>query len=717
MAHIAYDRVKEATTTTSTGTLTLTGALVAFRSFSVVGNANTCDFVIYAVDSLGNPTGDWEVSTGTYTAAGTLLSRDTVLASSNSNALVNFAAGTKHVALTLPAGTPGLNALAPLQTGTGNLVFATSPTISAPVISSGTASTVPYLDAGKILTSSAVTQTELGYLSGVTSSIQTQFGLKQPLDSDLTAIASLATDSFGRGGLTQTSAANFRSYIGAGTGDALISGTLAQFAATTSLELKNLISDETGSGALVFANTPTFVTPILGVATATAIITPKIYPPSNSTTALQIFQANGTTSMFVVDSTNNRFGFFCTPSAIAEVALGTGFAASSGFRVSGSFPNIHFYSSGAAAGKHYAITQNWSAASTLEIRQSTATGGDPLNAGLTAIMVDANKNFGVGSFPVGSSIVRGKFQVVGGTGATAPTTLTIADSYMNLGGAEYGSNSYRMIGFGSLDAGATNVPAYFGYQETTSAGYTAGDFIWGVRNVTTDTQPTEVMRLTRAGLLGINKASSLGGQVHIVAGSASTIGQVVEGAASRTAALAHGQTTAAGSLGNFGMGCVADVVADVATTHTDGTFDSLSTYTTVANALLVNGDKICFDYTLTTISSATAARDFKLVWATVTIFDSTGLVFNVGAGTVRIFGYITRVTSTTAIATISFRPSGSATILGLASETFVPTSTLTGLTLTGTNALVLSAAASGTGAASGDITLRQGTVWYRSFGS
>lgn len=37
-----------------------------------------------------------------------------------------------------------------------------------------TASTVPYLDASKVLTSSAVTPTELGYLSGVTSAIQTQ---------------------------------------------------------------------------------------------------------------------------------------------------------------------------------------------------------------------------------------------------------------------------------------------------------------------------------------------------------------------------------------------------------------------------------------------------------------------------------------------------------------------------------------------------------------
>lgn len=39
---------------------------------------------------------------------------------------------------------------------------------------------------------------------------------------------------------------------------------LSDFAATTSLELKGTISDETGSGALVFATSPTLVTPALG---------------------------------------------------------------------------------------------------------------------------------------------------------------------------------------------------------------------------------------------------------------------------------------------------------------------------------------------------------------------------------------------------------------------------------------------------------------------
>lgn len=54
----------------------------------------------------------------------------------------------------------------------------------------------------------------------------------------------------------------------AGGGDALTSSPLSQFAATTSAQLAGVMSDETGSGALVFAVTPTLVTPILGTPTS-----------------------------------------------------------------------------------------------------------------------------------------------------------------------------------------------------------------------------------------------------------------------------------------------------------------------------------------------------------------------------------------------------------------------------------------------------------------
>jgi len=64
--------------------------------------------------------------------------------------------------------------------------------------------------------------------------------------------------------VTALSAAAFRSAIGAGGGDALTANPLSQFASTTSAQLAGVISDETGTGALCFANSPTLVTPALG---------------------------------------------------------------------------------------------------------------------------------------------------------------------------------------------------------------------------------------------------------------------------------------------------------------------------------------------------------------------------------------------------------------------------------------------------------------------
>ena len=98
MALVLADRVKETTTTTGTGTVTLLGAATGFQSFAAIGNANTTYYAI-----VGQTGSEWEVGIGTYTSSGTTLSRDTVLASSNSGSLVNLSAGTKDVFCDYPA--------------------------------------------------------------------------------------------------------------------------------------------------------------------------------------------------------------------------------------------------------------------------------------------------------------------------------------------------------------------------------------------------------------------------------------------------------------------------------------------------------------------------------------------------------------------------------------------------------------------------------------
>jgi hypothetical protein len=97
------DRVKETTTTTGTGSLTVAGAMTGFRAFSsVCGTGDTFYYGVQAVDGNGVPTGDWEVGFGTYSGTNTL-ARTTVLTSSNANAAVNFSAGTKQVWIDLAA--------------------------------------------------------------------------------------------------------------------------------------------------------------------------------------------------------------------------------------------------------------------------------------------------------------------------------------------------------------------------------------------------------------------------------------------------------------------------------------------------------------------------------------------------------------------------------------------------------------------------------------
>ena len=100
MAFVLNDRVKETSTTTGTGTFDLAGAETGFESFvSGVGDGNV---TYYAISNDG--TNEFEVGIGTITdATPDTLARTTVISSSNSDALVNFSAGTKTVFCTLPA--------------------------------------------------------------------------------------------------------------------------------------------------------------------------------------------------------------------------------------------------------------------------------------------------------------------------------------------------------------------------------------------------------------------------------------------------------------------------------------------------------------------------------------------------------------------------------------------------------------------------------------
>lgn len=84
------DRVRETTSSTGTGTLTLDGAAGgSYQSFDVYG----VEQFEYAI--IDNVNGDWEVGIGTYDTD--VLTRVLVQASSNEGAAVDFGAGVKDV--------------------------------------------------------------------------------------------------------------------------------------------------------------------------------------------------------------------------------------------------------------------------------------------------------------------------------------------------------------------------------------------------------------------------------------------------------------------------------------------------------------------------------------------------------------------------------------------------------------------------------------------
>ena len=162
------------------------------------------------------------------------------------------------------------------ETGSGALVFGTSPTISSPSITghatiegvtatgaTGTGAFVfassPTINSPTLVTPTLGVATATS-INGLTISTTTGT-LSIANGKTLTASNTLTLTG------TDTSTVAF----GAGGTVAYVANKLSVFAATTSAELAGVISDETGTGVLVFSNSPTLVTPTLGAALATSI--------------------------------------------------------------------------------------------------------------------------------------------------------------------------------------------------------------------------------------------------------------------------------------------------------------------------------------------------------------------------------------------------------------------------------------------------------------
>lgn len=233
--------------------------------------------------------------TGTLTiAAGkTLASSNTLTFTGTDSSSVDFGTGgtVAYTSNNLSAfGSTTSAQLATLlsnETGTGVAVFATSPTLVTPTIGVATATSI-----NKVALTAPATSATLTIADGKTLTASNTLTFT---GTDASSVA------FGAGG-TVIYAAN---HIGA-------------LAATTSAQFAGVISNETGTGVVVLATTPTLVTPVLGVATATSINKVALTAPASSATLTiadgKTLTASNTLTFTGTDSTSFKF-----PAASATV--------------------------------------------------------------------------------------------------------------------------------------------------------------------------------------------------------------------------------------------------------------------------------------------------------------------------------------------------------------------------------------------------------------
>jgi hypothetical protein len=195
------------------------------------------------------------------------------------------------------------------ETGTGALVFADTPTLVTPNIGAATGTSLVL--SGDLTvngTTTTINSTEitiddknltLGAIASPTDAGADGGGLTLKGDTDKTFNWVDATDSWTSSehldlasgkvlkinGTEVLSATEYTGNAATVTNGAYTTNNLGVFAATTSDQLAGVISDETGTGALVFANTPTLVTPEIGAATGTSLALPDALVGSATATA------------------------------------------------------------------------------------------------------------------------------------------------------------------------------------------------------------------------------------------------------------------------------------------------------------------------------------------------------------------------------------------------------------------------------------------------
>lgn len=245
--------------------------------------------------------------------------------------------------------------------------------------------------------------------------------------------------------------------------DMTVAGTndkLSAFAATTSAELAGVISDETGSGALVFATSPTLVTPTLGVAAATTVNKVTLTAPATGSTLTiangKTFTANDNVTVGTGGITlGNSGGLSAAASQVLTVSNSITLSGSSSptLAVTGT-SNV----SGANTGDQTNITGNAATATNVAVGGITGLGTGVATAlavavGTAGAPVLNGGALGTPSSGNGSNITNVNAATLGGATFAAPGAI---------GGGTPAAGSFTTLSVNAVDQAQTNTQLTYG---------------------------------------------------------------------------------------------------------------------------------------------------------------------------------------------------------------------------------------------------------------